>query len=348
VQDSVTLSSSTKRGPTQGDVARLADVSQATVSYVLNNKPSVALSVETRERILEAARQLGYVPNGAARALRTRKTMTIASIIPDITNPFYPWFERGIQDVAESHGYELIVYNTDGREDRERTALESVRRSQVDGLIMTVWYQDQTLLRQTIESGVKIVMLAPPSEMFTRLGIDSVCTSNEGAAEAAINHLLDLGHTRIAMIAGEYGTPPRERRIAGYRAAMAKHHIAVEDRLIRAGDFSEEGGYASAMELLAVSPRPTAIFAANDLMAIGAMRALREAGLSIPGDIALVGFDNIPAASLVHPGLTTVEQFPHALGKTCAQLLMDRLNGGAFGPARHVDAPVELIIRDST
>lgn len=337
-----------RKKPTQGDVARRADVSQATVSYVLSGTSTISVPAETRQRIFDAARELGYVPNMAARTLRTRRTMTIAGVIPDITNPFYPWFERGIQDVAEPGGYDLITFNTDGDHEKELKALRLAREGRVDGLIITLFHLSVVDLEPLIEAGVGVVLLGPPMPEFHALGIDTAGVDNEGAARIAVEHLLERGHKRIAMIAGVVGTPPRERRAKGYRDALAAHRLPAEERLIRAGEFSEAGGYEATREILRLNPRPTAIFAANDLMAIGAMQALREAGLSIPGDMALVGFDDIPAAALVHPSLTTVDQVPHQLGQTCAQLLLQRLAGNRTGPGTHSGMPFRLIVREST
>ena len=337
----------TRRKPTQGDVARLADVSQATVSYVLSGTTSVTVPAETRKRIMDAARELGYVPNSVARSLRTRKTMTIAGIIPDITNPYYPWFERGIQDASETSGYDLITVNTDGDYAKELNALRLAHEGRVDGLIIALFHLQLEDLEPLVSDGIGIVILGPSMPRFHAMGIDTAGVDNEAAARMAVDHLLQKGHRRIAMIAGVAGTPPRERRVTGYREALAAHHVSTEEQLIRAGEFSEEGGYQGTMELLRLSPRPTAIFAANDLMAIGAMQALRESGASVPDDMAIVGFDDIPAAALVHPGLTTIDQTPHILGITCASLLLDRLSGHRTGPGTHTEMPFRLVVRES-
>lgn len=337
----------TTKRPTQGDVARRAEVSQATVSYVLSKNPSIVIPEETRQRILDAAQELGYVPNGAARSLRTRRTMTIACIIPDITNPYYPSLERGVQDVAEARGYNLIVYNTDGDPEKERRALLSAREGRVDGLIMTPFHVDPPTLLDVTNAGVRVVLLGPHQSIWNTHGIDTIGGDNAEAARVAVNHLLELGHTRIAMAAGVVGTPPREHRVLGYRRALAEHQLPIEEQLIRAGEFTEDGGYEATREILKSSPRPTAIFAANDLMAIGCMQALREAGISVPDDVALVGFDNIAASRLVHPALTTVDQHAFALGKRCAEMLFDRLTNRTSGPGLHVAMPHELIVRES-
>ncbi len=338
----------TTKRPTQGDVARRAEVSQATVSYVLSKNPSIVIPEETRQRILDAAQELGYVPNGAARSLRTRRTMTIACIIPDITNPYYPSLERGVQDVAEARGYNLIVYNTDGDPEKERRALLSAREGRVDGLIMTPFHVDPPTLLDVTNAGVRVVLLGPHQSIWNTHGIDTIGGDNAEAARVAVNHLLELGHTRIAMAAGVVGTPPREHRVLGYRRALAEHQLPIEEQLIRAGEFTEDGGYEATREILKSSPRPTAIFAANDSMAIGAMRAIREVGLSVPEDISLVGFDNIAMAALVHPPLTTIDQFPRELGTRAAHLLFSRLDGEESGPPEMLLMAFSLVVREST
>ncbi|CAA9539536.1 MAG: hypothetical protein AVDCRST_MAG05-5250 [uncultured Rubrobacteraceae bacterium] len=336
-----------KRKPTQDDVARLAEVSQATVSYVVNESTAVSVPPDTRQRILDAARELGYVPNSAARTLRTRKTMTIAGVIPDITNPFYPWFERGIQDVAAAHGYDLIAYNTDGHAENERKALRVARHGRVDGLVFMAFHMRPDDLKPLVDDGVAVVILGGADAVWGPAGIDSLSIDNVASARAAVEHLLAHGHTRIAMISGVAGTPPRELRVQGYRQALAAHDVPAEERLIRSGEFTEEAGYEATVELLRMSPRPTAIFAANDLMAIGALRALREVGVAVPGEMAVVGFDDIPSAAHVHPALTTIAQFPHPLGRCAAEMLFDRLLGRTTGPGRHREMPFELVRRGS-
>jgi LacI family transcriptional regulator len=335
------------RKPTQSDVARQADVSQATVSYVLNNSTEVNLPAETRQRVLDVARELGYAPNSAARTLRTRKTMTVGSVIPDITNPFYPWFERGIQDVIEHQGFDLIVYNTDGESEKERKALQFARQGRVDGLVMTPFHMTPADFEPLVQAGVAVVVLGRIDLDWSSTEIDNLSIDNVAAGRTAVDYLLQTGHTRIAMIAGVVGTPPREGRVKGYREALAAHNVPVEDQLIRAGEFTEQGGYDGTRELLRLSPRPTAIFAANDLMAIGAYQALREANVSVPDEMAVVGFDDISAASLVHPTLTTIAQFPYELGKRAAELMFDRLRGQTTGRGRHLEMPFELIVRES-
>jgi LacI family transcriptional regulator len=336
-----------KRKPTQADVARLAGVSQALVSYVLNDNPMISIPAHTRQRILDAIDELGYVPDGAARSLRTRKTYTIAGIIPDITNPFYPAFERGIQESAESHGYDLIVYNTGSIAERERRCLRSVQQGRVDGVIAVLFHVTARDLVPLMNRGIAVVRLEARKKKAREyeLPLDNLYVDNIAAARDVVRYLIGRGHTRIGMLDGIQG--PGRARVLGYRQALAEHRLPVDEALIRDGDFKEDGGYRAMDELLELSPRPTAVFAANDMMAMGALVAVREAGLAIPRDVALVGFDDTPASRLVTPPLTTVTQFQERLGRRAAEMLFERLDGRAPEHGRYEEMPYELILRGS-
>ena len=331
--------------PTQADVARLAAVSQPVVSYVLSGDPLAPISPETRQRVLDAIEALGYVPDRAARSLRTRKTLTIAGVIPDITNPFYPAFERGIQDVAERHGYDLIVYNTDGDAAKEARCLRALLDGRVDGVVAIFFHLTVRDLRPLLERQVALVRLEATPKPAGSLPLDNLYVDNAAAARDAVAYLLDRGHTRIGMFAGRGG--PREARLQGYRRALEERGLPVDERLICFTVFAEGGGHGAMAELLAQVPRPTAVFAANDLMAMGALIALREAGLRVPDDVAVVGFDDIPTARLVEPPLTTIAQFPERLGRRAAELLFDRLAGTAPAGGRCEAMPYELVVRRS-
>jgi LacI family transcriptional regulator len=338
-----------KRRPTQADVAKAAGVSQAVVSYVLNDNQTVSISPGTRQRVHAAIAGLGYVPNTAARSLRSHRTFTIAAIIPDIANPYYPAFVRGIQDVALADGYDVLTYNTDGERDIELQALDAARRGRVDGLIVTPFHLTMDDILPILRDGTPMTLLGEleTDGRATHLPLDAVSVPGEAAAREVVNYLIDRGHTHIGMIAGMTSTPPRETRVLGYRRALAEHHLPLEEILIRGGDFTEAGGYEAMRELIALDPRPTAVFAANDLMAMGAMVACREAGISVPGDIALAGFDNIPAARLVHPALTTLDQQANQSGRRAAELLLTRLNGVFSGPNRSERLGFTLVVRES-
>lgn len=334
------------RRPTQNDVARLASVSQPVVSYVLSGDPDAPVSAETRARVLAAIEELGYVPDRTARNLRRRRTFTLAGVIPDITNPFYPAFERGVQDVAEAHGFTLITYNTDGRPEKERAAIRSAREGRADGVIVTPFHLAPAELQALADDGIAVVVNGEPGWDPAAFGLDQVLVPNADAAAAAVEWLLARGHVRVGMVAGEEGTFPRERRVDGYVTALAAHGIPVDEVLVRSGDFSVAGGHAAADELLRLDRLPTAIFCANDLMAMGALMRIREAGLRVPDDIAVVGFDDIPAARLVHPALTTVAQYPELVGRRAAELAVERIESPGR-EARREALPYDLVVRES-
>ena len=342
---SFTASTPRKR-PTQADVARRAGVPQAIVSYVLNNRLD-EVAEETRVRVLEAIEELGYVPHGAARSLRTSRTMTVASIIPDITNPFYPELERGIQRTAEASGYDLVVSNTDGDREKEARALRGLLRGHADGAVMLPFHDHRELFRTIAESGVCLSLISLPDPELIDLGVDFLVIDTSHAARLAVMHFAERGHTRIGMIAGIAGTPPSDHRLRGFRAAMTTHGFEIDEALIRYGDFQEAGGYLAMNELLDRTPPPTAVFAANDLMAIGAMMAIRQRGLRVPDDVAIIGVDDIPAARYVQPTLTTVTQFTEIRGAQAAEYLLTRLAGKAPDIGRQSGHRVELIVRES-
>jgi LacI family transcriptional regulator len=317
-----------RKRPTQADVARLAAVSQPLVSYVLSGDPNAPVAPETRARVLAAIEELGYVPSHAARSLRSQRALAIGAIIPDITNPFYPAFARGIQNVAESEGYDLIAYNSDGLLERERKFMQSALAGRVDGVILSPFQISMDELADVAEMDIPVVALTSRAPVEGRAPVDTVHVDSVAAAREAVEHLIAKGHRRIGMIAGEAGTPPREDRVLGYRHALEVHGLLTD-------------------EMLRLDPRPTAIFAANDLMAMGAMAALHELGMRVPQDMAIVGFDDIPAASMLAPPLTTVAQYPDRLGARTAELLLERLRGEGPPTSRVVVMPADLVVRES-
>ena len=338
------------RRPTQADVARAASVSQTVVSHVLNGTQPKSMSQATRDRVLEAMGELGYVPDQTAQNLRLRRTMTIAAVVPDIVNPFYGLFIRGVQDEARQHGYDLLAYNTDGHRDLELKALGVALSGRVDGLVGTTFHLDEADFVPLLRRGVPICMLGGQMSLdaFEEPLVDTVHVPDDSAARMMVEHLIDRGHTRIAILAGEPDTPPSSNRERGYRRALAGHRIPVDEALVRDCDFNERGGYEAMLRLLRIDPRPTAVFAANDLIAIGALIACRERGVQVPAEIAIGGFDDIPAAALVYPPLTTISQRNQAIGHQLVRLLADRLRGTYTGPVRSIENGYDLIVREST
>ncbi|TWB12448.1 LacI family transcriptional regulator [Rhizobium sp. ERR 1071] len=303
-----------------------------------------SIPAETWERITKAAKDLGYVPNRFAQALKTSRTMTIACIVPDITNPFYPSLIRGIQSVADGQNYDVITVNTDGTPERERHFLDWARQGRVDGVVGVFFTLKAKDFNPLVEAGVPIVRIESSKKRGGEIPIDDIYVDSRAAAQTVTEYLLGLGHKRIALVAGRGG--PQAHRIEGYRKALAEFghpdHVVIDD------EFSEMGGVRAAESILNGDFRPTAIFAANDLMAIGVMQSLRERGIRIPEDIAVVGFDDISAAKLVTPTLTTVAQFQWKMGERAAQTLMDRLRGEKTGAGTAVEMPFDLIVRGST
>jgi LacI family transcriptional regulator len=329
---------------TQREVARAAGVSQATVSLVLGGARAHGIPEDTYARVMQIARELGYVPHRFAQALKTNRTMTLACVVPDVANPFYPSLLRGIQSVAEDAGYDVIALNTDGAASREQRFLDWSLRGTIDGVVGVFFKIRAPDFAAVAQAGVGVVRVETSAKRGGDLPIDNLYVDNVAAAAAATRYLIEKGHRRIAMIAGLGG--PQTNRSAGYLRAMRE--TGLTPQLASYGDFNEEAGYHAARDALAVPSRPTAIFAANDLMALGAMTAAREANLTIPDDVALMGFDDIFAARVVTPALSTVNQFQHDLGRTAAEMLLQRLTElPRDAPGRHREMPFAIVRRQS-
>jgi LacI family transcriptional regulator len=335
-----------KRKPTQFDVARVAGVSQAMVAYVINNRENVAPT--TRQRVLEAIDRLGYVPDRLARGLRTGKTNTIALVLPDISNPFYPVFGRAIQNVADQNGYDLIMYNSDGAREKELRALKAALQMQVDGLIMVSFHTGAEHFLPLLRDGKAVVVMGCMPANFDGFPIDSLCIDDVSATQAAVNYLFDRGYKRIGHIGGTPGVRPADNRLCGYRNALTQHGVAFEEALAPTVEFTEEGGYQAMRCLLELPSRPRAVFASNDLQAFGAISAIRDAGLTVPEDIAVMGFDDIPAARLITPALTTVSQDQKNQGTRAAEMLFARLAAKAPPIGLQETLPYRVVIRQST
>ena len=329
--------------PTQKDIAVAAGVSQATVSIVLNKAETPSVPQATRARILKLAGELGYQPHHPARNLRSARTMTLACVIPDITNPFYPGLVRGLQRAATPAGYDVLIYDTDGVPEGEHRAIEWLLQGRADGVVGTFFHLRIPDLAALALRGIPLVRLESQNKAKGNLPIDSVYIDNAGAAAAMTRLLIARGHRRITMIRGEYG--PGERRALGYATVMREAGLAPD--FVTTETYSEEAGARAMQQLLArTRDRPTAVFGASDVLALGAMEAARAADIAIPRDMAIVGFDDIPAAKLL--GLTTVRQPEFALGTMAAETLVKRLrpNGMAF-PGQSIELKFEIIERAS-
>ncbi|MEZ4861615.1 MAG: LacI family DNA-binding transcriptional regulator [Caldilineaceae bacterium] len=331
---------------TMRDVAKLAQVSQSTVSRVLSHTPQVIpIGDETRQRVLNAVTELGYYPNLHAGSLRGQKTRMIALLIADISNPFYHPMVRAAQDVAHAHRYDVMVTNSDHVRENELLFCESLIRRPVDGIILVPYHLTNEHIDQLImQTGASITVLG---QHITHKAVDVVCVDDGKGTYDAISWLIrERGHRRIGFIGVTQRFPPGARRYAAYIRAMQDAGLSLPTDDYLEGDWSVESGQWAMRAFLQSPTPPTAIFACNDLMAIGAILAAQELGYRVPEDVAVVGFDNIPAASWLRPRLTTVEQSAAAIGQTLAQALFERVEGKVTGQRRH-EIPCALIQRES-
>ena len=281
------------RRATIRDVADAAGVSPATVSQVLNGARPVAGA--TRARITQIIEELEYRPNTFARGLKTLRSHLVGIVLPDLSNPFYPTLVRGVQDELSASAYYSVIVNTDAGPKQERELVSELVYRQVDGLILITFTLGVDDISKLIGEGTPAVAIG------TFAGVDHVHTNDFSAALEMTEHLLESGYASIAHIAGPDGAGPASPRLAGYRAAMSGHGFPEEGQLIVHGDFTKAGGAKAMGQLLETGQRPRAVFCANDLMALGAMESAQSAGFSVPEDIAVAGFDDIEAASLVRP-----------------------------------------------
>lgn len=310
---------------TMKDVARSAGVSQSTVSRVLTPASGgVVISDETRDRVLAAVRELGYHPNQYARTLRGQKSRMIAMMIADISNPFYHPMVRAVQDVAFQHQYDVMIANSDHAREKETLFLESVVRRPVDGVILIPYHiADAELDHLITRTGVAVGAVG--SHIQHPL-VDTAFADDARASLDLIGWLIrERGHRRIAMICADMRFPVTVRRLDAFRRAMATAGLDIPPDYVVEGDWSVESGQRALRLLIALDPPPTAVFAASDTIAIGALEMAQEAGLRVPEDIAIVGFDDIPEARWVRPRLTTVAQFPGDMGRMLATALFQRI-----------------------
>jgi LacI family transcriptional regulator len=329
--------------PTQKDIALAAGVSQATVSMVLNKTETPSVPTATRARILKLAGEYGYQPNHPARMLRIARTMALACVIPDITNPFYPGLVRGLQSVAVSAGYDVLIFDTDGRAEGEERAVSWLLQGRADGVVGTFFHLRAPQLITLAHKKIPIVRLESQRKPKGPLPIDSVYIDNAEASAVMTRYLIERGHRHITMILAEVGPSPR--RAAGYASAMRAAGLVAE--FVTDGRYSEQSGARAMRAVLSETRnRATAVFCANDLLAVGAMVTARAAGLSVPDDIAIAGFDDIPAARLL--GLTTVRQPEFDLGALAARTLVGRLQpDGLETPGKSLELKFEIMKRSS-
>jgi LacI family transcriptional regulator len=331
-----------KRLPTISDVARRAGVSPATVSRVIQGAKNV--NPDTRERVQGAIEELGFVPSAVARSLRSKRTRSLALIVSDVTNTFWTTVARGVEDVAQRHGYSVLLCNSDENLAKQDQYLDFLIGQQVDGVIIAPFDADSRHLDKLRRRKIPTVIV---DRRVDGWDMDSVGSDSLSGARALVQHLIGLDHRCIAVISGPAITSTAEDRVAGYCMALAEAGIPLDPRLIKRGEYRNATGKDFTHELLDDGLEPTAIFAANNLIAMGVIDAVEERGLQIPQDLALVCFDDLPNASHLFPFLTVVAQPVYDLGMNAAQLLLSRLESQVPLQPRQVVLPVRLIVRHS-
>ncbi len=328
------------------DVAAEAGVHPSTVSRVLNGRTESTMLPATRQRVVAAADRLGYRPSAIARGLRLQQTLTLGMLVPDISNPFFSPIIKGAEEAALERGYNLILCNTEDDPAREATYLRLLPQRQVDGLLIaSSQMADDTIAELRDAEELPFVLLNRATKFAGDL---AVVVDNRAAAVAAVAHLAGLGHRRVAHIAGPQTTTTGLERLDGYREGVRLRGLANDPGLVvEAAAFTVEAGSRALATMLAGRARPTAVFAANDLIAIGVLQSLRDLGIVVPRGISVVGFNDIPLAGFLEPALTTVRVPQFEMGSAGAHLLIDRLQGRPIGNVR-VTLPTELVIRSST
>ena len=332
-------------GVTIKDIADEAGVSPTTVSRVLNDKPDV--SAKTKKKVQKVIDRCDYNPNSIARGLVLNKSYTLGLVIPDISNPFFPEVAKGIEDKAKAAGYSVIFCNTDNHTRGEKKALELMKSKQVDGMIVSLAINEENEdeLAELAEDNFPVVQI---DRKIPEADFPAVVIDNQAAAYKAVKYLIELGHQKIAHISGDLAVKTSQDRLTGFKQILVERNLTVPAEWIREGDYSSQSGYEEMKELLKLEPRPTAVFIANDLMGLGAYEAVFEAGLEIPEDISIVGYDDIDVASVIRPALTTISQPEYELGIAAVEMLLKNLEDGQSLARADRILAAELVERDST
>ncbi|MDO4323106.1 MAG: LacI family DNA-binding transcriptional regulator [Lachnospiraceae bacterium] len=322
------------------DVAKAAGVSVATVSRIM--KTPEIVKRETRERVMKVIEEMNYQPNALARQLRTQQTNMIIVIVPDIENAFYHEIIRGIEAEAEANGYQVLIADLKGQPSLEKYYVEAIQRHQVDGIISISASMAEKLL-EIVTGDYPVVMVV---QGIDKENVPNITIDNATAARKMMSHLISIGHKEIAHITSSEALPLYQERLKGYIAALEGNGISVDEELIRKGEASIRGGYEQMEILIRKKKKFSAVFAAGDTMAIGAIKALKDNGLSVPEDCAVVGFDDIDIASFFEPALTTVRQPKRQMGEVAFRKLLAKIKKESIEDIRTV-LPYEIVIRDS-
>jgi LacI family transcriptional regulator len=323
------------------EVAVLAGVSSATVSHVINGTRYVSDTV--RDQVLNAMKELDYRPNDLARSLRSGVTHTLGLIIPDSSNPFFAELGHCIENAAFKAGYSVILCNTESDMRKELLYVDVLTKKLVDGMIFVAAGENADIFKSLVELDIPVVVM---DRNYEGLDLEVVSSDNHQGGVMATNHLISLGHKRIGCVSGPSKINPSSKRLDGYVEALKSKGLPVDPRYIVQGDFHPESGFEAGRRLLALPERPTAIFACNDLMAMGVIKAAASMGLRVPEDLAVVGYDDIELASYTNPPLSTIKQPKVEMGLTALQIILDRISNRESGRQK-IQLPVSLVVRSS-
>lgn len=323
------------------DVAEKAGVSHSTVSRVLNNKNNV--NAETRERVLQTMTQLGYVSNVSARSLAGGSSRVVGLLVDHLNTEYMGEIIRGIDEVLESHNYNLMLYTTHRQKTKEAAYVNRLTHDFADGLILIVPRNEQAYL-DTLEQR-KFPYVLIDYQGYNR-HVPSIITTNRKGGYDATSYLIKTGHRRVGFITGEMAYGCALERLAGYQAALTEHGIAFDPELVSEGNFLQPQGYRCAYHLLRLPQPPTALFVSNDVMAFGAIEAARDLGFRIPEDLSIIGFDDVPQAAHVHPSLSTVRQPLVEMGRSATTLLLKYI-ANPLADIERIELSTRLVIRDS-
>lgn len=325
------------------DVASKAGVSPATVSRVLNGNSYV--KSKTKDRVLQAIADLGYHPNAFAKNLRSQKSMTIGVIVPDINASYFAEIIKGIENMAYSRKYRVIICDAENNADKELEYLSLLMSRTVDGMVLTTPATPDEVIAQYSDKGYSVAVIG---RNIDHPKIPCIFTDNVKFSKEVIDHLVGLGHRDIVFLSGYADAVDSYERLEGYLKGLKEHQIPFRPELVENGNFSEQGGYEAMKRLFAKNVPFTAVYAANDEMALGVYNACREAGIRIPGQIAVVGVDNNRISRYLTPTLSTVSQPKYAMGAVIAEKLIDQMNADEFSEKRVFKVDSKLIVREST
>jgi DNA-binding LacI/PurR family transcriptional regulator len=327
---------------TVADVAKSAGVSVSTAARVLSGEGYAA--EETRRIVLEAAKELGYVPNQIARSLRMSRTRLIGLLIGDVENSFYSAIAKHVESVAKDAGYHVVLCNSDDDPEIEREYLQLLEGMRVDAVIVTPTSKNRRHLGRLLEKGIVIVQMDRRVDGVTS---DAIVVDNEAGAAMGVSHLIEAGHSMIGILTGELSVATSRQRLAGYERALRDHGLPIRQELIKTGSFHREHAIEHATELIHARPTPTAIFAANNFLAEGVLVALGQQGLRVARDVSVVAFDDVEWMSMVDPPLTAVRQPTRDMARGAAELVLRRLRDGMTGPPSTMVFRTELVERGS-